>query len=325
MYIYSYNDNKKRRNVKLFFLIVLTVVITAIIIDNIIIFVQAKSTLNNIQRLSYSSGMTTLKENTQYEINLPIIIENVKKTTVGISLIKADGDGMLDVNMIERWGMGTGIIVSENGYILTNHHLAQTIGAKVMVTLQDGTSTSGKIVWNEENIDLSIIKIDRRNLNVAELGDSSNIRVGEEVIAIGNPLGVELRGTTTKGIISGVNRTFMFEENGEKFFMEDLIQTDASINPGNSGGPLIDKNGKVIGINTVKIEEAESIGFAVPINVVKPIIKRLENEGQFDEAYLGIYAYDKEMIPYMNSEIYINQGIYVKKIDPYGPLRKKSD
>ena len=114
----------------------------------------------------------------------------------------------------------------------------------------------------------------------------------------------------------------MFEENGEKFFMESLIQTDASINPGNSGGPLIDTNGNVIGINTVKLVEAEGIGFAVPINVVKPVIESFEKNEKFEEAVLGIYAYDSSVTPYMGSNLLLESGIYVSQIDKYGPSGK---
>lgn len=101
--------------------------------------------------------------------------------------------------------------------------------------------------------------------------------------------------------------------------MEDLIQTDATINPGNSGGPLINSKGEVIGINTVKITEAEGIGFAVPINIVKPIIESFSNNGEFEEAYLGIFAYDKNVIPYLDSSIELNSGIYIAQISADGP------
>ena len=182
--------------------------------------------------------------------------------------------------------------------------------------------TAGKVIWNEPSIDLAIIKVDEKNLKPATLGSSSNVYVGDDVIAIGNPLGVEFQGTTTKGIISGVNRAFTFKENEQEFFMSGLIQTDASINPGNSGGPLINDAGEVIGVNTIKLSEAEGIGFAVPINIVKPIIEKLEKNDSFEEAYLGVYALDKEMIPYMDSKIKFETGIYLTQVDKYGPSGK---
>lgn len=195
-------------------------------------------------------------------------------------------------------------------------------GAKLIITLNDGKETQGKVVWNEKNIDLALIKIEEKNLKSATLGNSENIYVGDDVIAIGNPMGTEFQGTTTKGIISGLNRAFVFEEDENEVFMSGLIQTDASINPGNSGGPLINDVGEVIGINTIKLSDAEGIGFAVPINIVKPIIEKLERNDKFEEAYLGIYAVDSGMIPYMNSNVELDEGIYLTKVDKYGPCGK---
>lgn len=136
--------------------------------------------------------------------------------------------------------------------------------------------------------------------------------------------GFEFRRTVTSGIISAKNRTIKIEENGNSSYMSDLIQTDATINPGNSGGPLIYPNGEVLGINTVKISSAEGIGFAVPINIIKPIIESLKNTGNFEEATIGIYAYDKEVIPYLNANSNVNfdKGIYVAQVTKNGPADK---
>ena len=137
----------------------------------------------------------------------------------------------------------------------------------------------------------------------------------------GNPIGFEFRRTVTSGIISAKNRTIKIEEKDKSSYMTDLIQTDATINPGNSGGPLIYPNGDVIGINTIKITAAEGIGFAVPINIVKPIIESFKQTGNFEEATIGIYAYDKEVTPYLSNNLInkFNKGIYVAQITPNGP------
>ena len=137
----------------------------------------------------------------------------------------------------------------------------------------------------------------------------------------GNPIGFEFRRTVTSGIISAKNRTIKIEEKDRQSYMTDLIQTDATINPGNSGGPLIYPNGDVIGINTIKITTAEGIGFAVPINIVKPIIESFKQTGDFEEATIGIYAYDKEVIPYLSNNLInkFSKGIYVEQITPNGP------
>ena len=156
-------------------------------------------------------------------------------------------------------------------------------------------------------------------MNYITLGDSDNLKVGEKTYAIGNPIGVEFQRTVTSGIISGINRTVKIEEEKDTSYMEDLIQTDATINPGNSGGPLINSKGEVIGINSIKIEEAEGIGFAVPINIVKPIIESFSKNGSFDEAYLGIFAYDKQVTNYLESEIDFQNGIYIAQISSDGP------
>ena len=132
--------------------------------------------------------------------------------------------------------------------------------------------------------------------------------------------GFEFRRTVTSGIVSAKNRTIKIEEENKSSYMTDLIQTDATINPGNSGGPLIYPNGEVLGINTVKISSAEGIGFAVPINIIKPIIDSFKNTGGFEEATIGIYAYDKEVIPYLNgsSTEKKKKGIYVAQITKNG-------
>ena len=151
------------------------------------------------------------------------------------------------------------------------------------------------------------------------LGDSSQVKLGQTVYAIGNPIGFEFQRTVTSGIVSATNRTIVInegeEESEKSSYMENLIQTDATINPGNSGGPLINEIGEVIGVNSVKITSAEGIGFAVPINTVKNIIYSFTTTGSFDEAYLGIFAYDKNIIPYLDNNLELEEGIYVVQVN----------
>lgn len=302
-----------------FFATLIMILFGIIIIENIIILLKNDSYSYSGQKLN--TEYFTQKDDYESQNENSTIISDVSDSVVGISFMNMNGKDLLKLNSIENMGLGSGVIVSSKGYIVTNQHIAQKLGSSVTVTLNDGEKVQGKVIWNEETIDLAIIKVKARNLKAAKLGDSENIFVGDDVIAIGNPLGLEFKGTCTKGIVSGVNRTFLFEDDGEEFFMEDLIQTDASINPGNSGGPLIDEYGRVIGINTIKLEEAEGIGFAIPINVLKPLIEKLEENDSISEAYLGIYAYDKEIIPYMDNSLEIDKGIYITEIDEYGPCR----
>lgn len=184
--------------------------------------------------------------------------------------------------------------------------------------MENGKVYNGSVVWNDEDLDLAIVKISASNLNYINLGDSDNIKIGEKTYAIGNPIGVEFQRTVTSGIISGINRTVKIEEE-KTSYMEDLIQTDATINPGNSGGPLINTKGEVIGVNSIKIQEAEGIGFAIPINIVKPIIESFANNGNFEEAYLGIFAYDKQVTNYLETGVDFENGIYIAQISSDGP------
>ena len=247
-------------------------------------------------------------------------LEQVSQSVVGISKIKSRSNSIFSSNgSIDELGLGTGIIVSSNGYILSNCHVTGEEFSTCYITLENGYTYEGSVVWCDTDLDLSLTKINANDLPYATIGDSSTLRSGESVYAIGNPIGYEFRKTITSGIISATNRTIKIEENNSVTYMTDLIQTDASINPGNSGGPLIFPNGEVIGVNTVKITSAEGIGFAVPINVVKPVIEKFVTQNNFDEAFLGIYAYDKEVIPYISTTPNFTSGIYVVYLEENSP------
>ncbi len=250
------------------------------------------------------------------------MIEETTEKVVGISKLKNTGSSIFSSNEEDELGLGTGFIVTSDGYIVSNSHVTGEKYSKCYVTLEDGTNYEGTVTWSDSDLDLSIVKINAKNLPYVSIGDSSSIRVGESVYAIGNPIGFEFRRTVTSGIISAKNRTIRIDEEDTSSYMTDLIQTDATINPGNSGGPLIYPNGEVIGINTVKISSAEGIGFAIPINIIKPIIESFKETGTFEEATIGIYAYDKEVIPYLDSSyksIDFDTGIYVVQITVNGP------
>lgn len=246
-------------------------------------------------------------------------LENLTDSVVGISKIKNMGSSIFAQNSETELGIGSGVIVSQNGYILTNWHVSGDKLSSCYVTLADGSTHNGNVVWVDKDLDISIVKISRNNLKYMTLGNSETIKIGQTVYAIGNPIGFEFQRSVTAGIISAKNRTIKLEEDEKLSYMEDLIQTDATINPGNSGGALIDENGNLIGINTVKITTAEGIGFAVPIDIVKPIINNFISTNEFNEAYIGVYGYDKEVIPYLDSGIEFENGIYVAQAPIDGP------
>jgi serine protease Do len=177
-------------------------------------------------------------------------------------------------------GAGSGVIISKDGYVLTNNHVIE--GAKeVTVTLADHQEYKARIVGRDPKTDLAVLKIEApESLPAAALGDSDNLRVGDGVMAIGNPFG--LNNTVTSGIVSAKGRVI-----GAGPY-DNFIQTDASINPGNSGGPLFNMNGEVVGINTAIIAQGQGIGFAIPVNTVKPLIPQLETKGEVTRGYLGV-------------------------------------
>ena len=257
--------------------------------------------------------------------NISDIIEKVNDCIVGISKIKNKGSTIFLEDGITSLGLGTGFIVSENGYIVTNEHVSGGTYSTCYVTLKNGKSYTGNVVWADSDIDLSIVKINAGGLIYLQLSDSNNIKIAETVYAIGNPIGFEFQRSVTSGIISGLDRTIKIEEDST-YYMEDLIQTDASINPGNSGGPLINSKGEVIGVNSVKITTAEGIGFATPINIIKPILNSYLNSGEYTQATLGVFAYDKNIIPYINQDLGLNlnleSGIYVAKVVKNSPAYK---
>lgn len=274
----------------------------------------------DIKHSQSTTNTQTVDSVIQNSDSISSMLEKVSESVVGISKIKSKSSSIFfPTSSLNDLGLGTGIIVSNNGYILSNCHVTGERYSTCYITLKNGYTYEGNVVWCDSELDLSLTKINASNLPYATIGDSSSIKSGETVYAIGNPIGYEFRRTITSGIISATNRTIKIEENNSVSYMTDLIQTDASINPGNSGGPLILPNGEIIGINTVKITSAEGIGFAVPINVVKPVIESFVNNNSFVEAYLGIYAYDKEIIPYIASSPNFTSGIYVIHISEKSP------
>lgn len=282
--------------------------------------------IDNSQYTTSKVQSTKIEQTVENEVkkseNIADVLENTMESVVGISKLKDNGSSIFSNSSETSLGLGTGIIVSENGYILSNEHVTGGKYSTCYVTLENSKKYDGTVVWSDSDLDLSITKIDTKDLKYITLGDSNKIRIGETVYAIGNPIGFEFRRTVTSGIISSKNRSIKLEEGNNISYMSDLIQTDATINPGNSGGPLIYANGEVIGINTVKISSAEGIGFAIPINVVKPVIESFINNDSFEQATMGVYAYDKEVIPYLNSNISFSKGIYVAQIIKNGPAYK---
>ena len=244
------------------------------------------------------------------------IAKAVGPSVVGVTStrkVSSDTEGF-GGDMAESQYAGSGFVVTEQGHIVTNQHVVEG-GTIFTVQIPGGEEVAAQLIGQDATTDLAVLQIKGQDLPVALLGDSSKVQVGELAVAIGNPLGNELAGTVTTGIISATQRKMRV---GSTFM--NLLQTDAAINPGNSGGPLVDSKGQVIGINTQKtavagVDEygrtisAEGIGFAIPINEARPIINELIEKGRITRSGIGISCYE---IDKATAEAYnVPQGIYV--------------
>ena len=246
------------------------------------------------------------------------VAHSIIPTVVGISTTEITRESMWSQPETIQ-GVGSGVVVHPDGYILTNDHVAGGDPSSISVIFRNGDELEGTTLWTDHTLDLAIVKVDAANLPAAHLGSSESLAVGERAIAVGTPLGLQFQHTVTSGIISALNRTVRVSTNLGENFMEDLIQTDASINPGNSGGPLVNIRGEVIGINTVKVSSAEGIGFAIPIDVAKPVIQHFVDEGSFITPYLGVVGFDREMASYYNKDHRVEEGVYVVELDRRAP------
>jgi S1-C subfamily serine protease len=242
------------------------------------------------------------------------VAQKAMPSVVGITTVQTRSGFFSGTQRSE--GVGTGVIVDDRGYILTNSHVILDGQAdEVMVLLHDGSQHPAAVLWYEQTMDLAVIKIEGAvDLIPAELGDSDALIVGEIVVAIGNPLGLNFERTLTQGVVSGLNRSIPVSQTQ---MIDNLIQTDASINPGNSGGPLLNAQGQVIGINTAKMQTGEGLGFAIPINTSKPIVDQFIERGEFRRVYLGIRGFNAQNFESATGVVLsVETGVYVVEVVP---------
>lgn len=251
-------------------------------------------------------------EETEKIYSIEEVARNAMPSVVGITTINVEQGNVLGTTTRNE-GVGTGVIVHGDGYVLTNSHVLENGEAEeIQVILNNGEKHNAQVLWFDEVIDLAVIKIEATNLQVVKFADSDKVIVGETVVAIGNPLGLSFDRTVTSGIVSGLDRTVILTDLGE---IDELIQTDASINPGNSGGPLLNNRGEVIGINTVKIQTGEGLGFAIPMNNAKAIIQELIENGSFEKVKMGIRSLDAAKYrEFYDSNISETDGVYIIEV-----------
>ncbi|MEK3807176.1 trypsin-like peptidase domain-containing protein [Bacillus sp. FSL H8-0547] len=286
---------------------------------------------------SYSVDSNTAQENSTNEVNTqPIsqtndiadMVENLSPAIVGISnkqQQRSFGGGTQSAEA----GTGSGVIFKKDGntaYIITNNHVIEG-ASSIEITYSDGEKSEAELVGADPLTDTAVLKIDSKYAKaVAQFGDSGKLRAGERVVAIGNPLGLDFSRTVTEGIISGTDRTVPIETSEGNWDLS-VIQTDAAINPGNSGGPLLNMNGQVIGINSLKITQdgVEGIGFAIPSNDLQPIVDELLEKGKVDRPFLGVGLIDLSQVPeqYRTNTLKlpndVTEGVFVQGVSPGSP------
>lgn len=313
------------------------------IIIGILLVIAAKPTLDKSEKSSFKetehskSDVEQVGDHETSFVNVDVttqitkVVEEVSPAVVGVTNIQLQADFWQQQDGNEA-GTGSGVIYKKDGdyaYVVTNHHVIEGADS-VEVVLDDETGIEAQLLGSDLFSDLAVLRIDATEVEkVIEMGSSDELKVGEPAIAIGNPLGHMFSGSVTQGVISGTQRTIPvdFNQDGRADWQAEVIQTDAAINPGNSGGALINIKGQLIGINSMKINQTavEGIGFAIPINAARPVIKELEETGEVKRAYLGVEIYSLDEVPKAewNRTLHlpedIDGGVYIWTIEPFSP------
>lgn len=213
-----------------------------------------------------------------------------------------------------RHGVGSGVVLDDDGHLLTSGHVVEGSG-KVIVTLGDGQVLSGTVLGADEETDIAVVEVEAKGLRPAMFADSDALKVGQPVLAIGNPLGLAGDPTVTAGVVSSLRRTLQVRGNGGL----PMIQTDAAVNPGSSGGPLVDLEGRVVGINNVTIPYAEGMSFAIPTNRALAVAKDILLHGHVPRSWLGIVGYDVDRRIAYHYGLASSRGVFLVEVTPKGP------
>ncbi|WP_164215711.1 trypsin-like peptidase domain-containing protein [Virgibacillus sp. YIM 98842] len=286
---------------------------------------------NEQENTGEEKGNINTSVNVDVSTQITEIVEEVSPSVVGVINIQQRMDFWQQGEGTQA-GEGSGVIYKADGdtaYVVTNQHVIE--GAdEVEVVLYDETHVEAELIGGDLFSDLAVLTIDANHVeHVIDIGSSADIKVGEPAIAIGNPLGLMFSGSVTQGIISGTERTIPqdFNQDGRADWQAEVIQTDAAINPGNSGGALINMYGQLIGINSMKINQAavEGIGFAIPVDTAIPIMEELEETGEVTRPYLGVEIYSLDEVPHtewrstLNLPEEVEGGVYIWSVERLSP------
>jgi serine protease Do len=281
----------------------------------LVITVSGCAAAGETTTVTATKTITTTATSPEYVMTAVNFVDVIAKTRPSVVAISTEITGFSFFGAYTQQGAGSGWIISSDGLIVTNNHVVEG-ASTVNVTLDDGRTFEAENVYADAYSDLAIIKIDATDLPAASIGDSSGMRVGDWVVAIGNSLGMGI--SATKGIVSATGVTISLSEGDELY---DLIQTDAAINPGNSGGPLLNLAGQVIGINSAKIQDVgvEGMGYAISIEEALPILQQLINQGKVSRPEIGVGLYTVDEYVAQRYNLPVSQGVLVTQVNRGSP------
>ena len=334
---HSPQRNRRRGGKSGFFTGLIGGIIGALIVALLYPFIFGKEIDNQSQVESSKGNQQSISQNVSLDVTTDVTeaVDKTSQSVVGITNIQTVNFWSMEES--QEAGVGSGVIYKKAGdkaYVVTNNHVVEG-ASELEVTLADGTKVPATIRGTDVWTDLAVVEMSSENISddlIAECGDSDALKIGEPVLAIGNPLGLQFSGSVTQGIISGVNRTVPVDINNDRVpdWNAEVIQTDAAINPGNSGGALVNISGQVVGINSMKIAEAsvEGIGFSIPINYVQPVIEDLEKFGEVRRPSMGVTLRNVSDIPAYHQKSTlklpddVTDGIMVEQTVPNSPAAK---
>ena len=282
-----------------------------------------------VQSSTQSSSNTSYnvqQTSTTSSISLSDMVANASKAIVGVDNYQAAGNRFAGTIESQKVGTGSGVVFKtseSDAFVITNNHVIAD-ATKIGITTASGEETEATLIGTDPLTDIAVLKMDKKFAEgTLAFGDSQKLRSGDPVVAIGNPLGLEFSGTVTQGIVSAPTRSIDVETSAGKWEM-DVIQTDAAINPGNSGGALVNTEGELIGINSLKISQngVEGLGFAIPSNDVEPLVENLMENGKIERPYIGIGLVDLAELPEtMAQEIpdSVKSGVMVGNVEESSP------
>lgn len=271
--------------------------------------------VNMINKIDYTvtsvskgetSEVTSFSSN---DISVENLIENSMYSVVGISKIKEKTTSSFSNNSENILGMGSGVVISQNGYILTNSHVTGGLYSSCYVNLRNGENYIGQVVWEDTILDIAILKTNAISLPSMAFADTDECSLGERIYLLSNYTGYEIQKTVEEGIISKINDTFKMLKNEQEIYVENVMKVDIESSQNNTGGAVINENGELIGIISAYNNSV------IPISRIKNVIEKLLEYGKCEIVNLGIYGFDNEIISYLDKNMKIENGVYIEKID----------